>query len=264
MPIKRTVPVDTVKYVFIFTDRKILVKKNTLILPNNVSVLRDLYNNAAITKWIYEDNFDYVAAFLQSEDNIPNGYELILVVDIFAQYNIDATITARARSLLFWTESMHYCSVCGNELIDAEDETAIDCKKCNVRRYPSFSPAIIVLVTKGDKILLAKHAQRATTVYTCLAGYVEQGETIEECVVREVFEEVALNVKNVRYIKSQSWPFPNQLMLGFTCEWESGEIKIDKNELSEADWYDRDNLPDIPSYGTIARYLIDGKYKEKY
>ncbi len=260
MAIKRNIPIEEITYCFFFTDRKILVKENTLDIPNNVELFYDLQKNDAISSWIYEDTHDYIASFLLSEDYIPKGYELILTVHVFALYNKHASTTARARSLTQWIEGMNFCSSCGSELLDSEDETAVDCKKCNIRRYPSFSPAIIVLVTKGDKILLARHAHRATTVFTCLAGYVEQGETLEECVVREVYEEVSLRVKNVRYIKSQPWPFPNQLMFGYTCEWESGDIKIDEEELAEADWYERNDLPAIPNYGTIARYLIDGNY----
>ncbi len=244
---------------FIFTDRMILVKKETLELATR-DVFEALKNTNSIKQWIYEDEFDYVSCFLEDEKNIPEGFELTLVVHVFALYNNFSSLAARARSLALWTKSMNYCSTCGGKLIDSEDETAVDCSICSIRRYPSFSPAIIVLIKKDDKILLAKHAHRATTVYTCLAGYVEQGETLEECVAREVFEEVSLKVKNIKYIKSQAWPFPNQLMFGYTCDWEAGEIDIDTEELAEANWYTRDSLPSIPNHGTIARYLIDGCY----
>ncbi len=258
MAIVRNLHKEASKY-FIFTERMILVKTGTLEVATNDAFLY-LKSKKAFSTWIYEDSFDYIACFLEDEKSLPQGFELVLLVNLFALYNDLSLLAARARSLALWVKSMNYCSACGGKLADAKDETAVDCPICSTRRYPSFSPAIIVLVTKGDKILLARHAHRATNVYTCLAGYVEQGETLEECVVREVFEEVSLKVKNVKYIKSQPWPFPNQLMFGYTCEWESGEIDIDTEELAEADWYTKDNLPDIPNHGTIARYLITSSF----
>ncbi len=242
-------------YYFIFTDRMILAKKETFELATR-DVFETLKKANSIKQWIYEDKFDYISCFLEDEENIPEGFELTLVVHVFALYNNFSSLTARARALVLWTKSMNYCSTCGGKLIDSEDETAVDCSICSIRRYPNFSPAIIVLIKKDDKILLAKHAHRATTVYTCLAGYVEQGETLEECVAREVFEEVSLKVKNIQYIKSQAWPFPNQLMFGYTCDWESGDILIDKAEIEHAAWFKRDSLPQIPPKGTIAHYLI--------
>ncbi len=248
-----------IEYYFIFSDTSILVKEKTLELPDE-TVFNSLVESNAILTWISETGTHFIASFLEKNTDIPKGYELTLLVHIFAEYDARAHFAARARSLMLWKLTMNYCSSCAGELIDASDETALDCKKCSTRRYPSFSPAIIVLIKKGNKVLLAKHANRATSVYTCLAGYVEQGETLEECVKREVFEEVALKVKNVQYIKSQAWPFPNQIMFGFTCDWESGEIVIDETELESADWYSRDNFPEIPRKGTIAYALITETY----
>ncbi len=255
MAIKTNPEICNFNTIFIFYNTSILVKEHTLDLPDK-ETLQGLISEKKITSWIFEDTYNYVSCFLENDIDLPTTYELIPLVTIFSYYDSKAQLAARARSLVLWKQHMNYCSTCGGELLDSNDETAVDCKRCNIRRYPSFSPAIIVLIRKGNQVLLAKHAQRAQSVYTCLAGYLEQGETLEDCVKREVFEEVALKVTNVRYIKSQSWPFPNQIMLGFVCDWESGDIQIDKNELEEANWYYRDSFPDIPRKGTIAHYLI--------
>ena len=113
-----------------------------------------------------------------------------------------------------------------------------------------------MLVSKGDKILLARHAQRNQDVYTCLAGFVEAGESIEHAVRREIMEETGIKVKNIKYFGSQSWPFPANLMFGFTAEYESGEITPQADEIADAQWFDRDNSPATPPKGSIAYKLI--------
>lgn len=117
---------------------------------------------------------------------------------------------------------------------------------------------MIVLVSKGDKILLARHKHRNTDVFTCLAGYVETGESLEECVAREIQEESGIKVTNIRYRGSQIWPFPDQLMTAFTAEWESGELVPEATEINELCWFSRDNLPPIPRKGSVAYRLIMG------
>jgi NAD+ diphosphatase len=123
--------------------------------------------------------------------------------------------------------------------------------------YPRLSPAIIVAVCRDDRLLLAQNKRFRSGYYSVLAGFVEPGETLEECVKREVFEEVNIRVKNIRYFGSQPWPFPNSLMVGFTAEYAGGEIDENKSEIVEADWFTADNLPRIPPQITIARWLID-------
>ncbi len=255
MPLHTQKISEAVESVFIFFETKVLVKTDNRDFPS-LDVFQQLQQNEEISFWIYEDTYNYVATFVNEEEFLVEGYEFIPLVQIFSNNTNITPIISRARSLVLWRSEMHFCSHCGSKLSDAIDETAVDCLKCSKRRYPAFSPAIIVLIRKDDKVLLAKHANRGHNFHTCLAGYLEQGETLEECVKREVFEEVALQVKNVKYIKSQSWPFPNQIMFGFICDWESGEIKVDKNELEYAAWYKKDSLPEIPYKGTIANFLI--------
>lgn len=165
---------------------------------------------------------------------------------------------SRALGILNWLASMRYCSRCASPLADHPAEIARICPECGTLVYPRISPAIIVLVHRGSRVLLARHVNRNTDVFTCIAGYVEHGESLEEAVAREVFEETALRVENVRYAGSQSWPFPDQYMIAFHAEWESGEIEVNPAEISQAIWFDRDALPPVPGPGTIAWRLIHG------
>ena len=132
------------------------------------------------------------------------------------------------------------------------------CSHCRERYYPQIAPCIIVAIRRDDSILLAQHVRHRNGVHTVLAGFVEVGETLEQTVEREVFEESGLKIKNIRYIGSQPWSFPNSLMLGFLADYDSGEIRIQKEELNDAAWFKYDSpLPTLPPQGTIARKLIE-------
>lgn len=165
----------------------------------------------------------------------------------------------RAKALSEWRKKTVFCPRCGAKLVESKDFTAMQCPDCGELLFPRIDPCIIVLVRKGEKILLARHAQRNQDIYACLAGFVEAGETIENAVRREIFEETGIKVKNIQYRGSQSWPFPQQLMLGFYADYESGEITLQKEEITDARWFDRDNLPASPAPGSIAYKLIHGE-----
>jgi NAD+ diphosphatase len=156
-----------------------------------------------------------------------------------------------------WDQVSRYCGKCGKHFHLMKTERAKECLSCGHIQYPWISPAVIMAVTRGKKILLARSNHLKFSFYSVLAGYVEVGETLEECVKREVFEEVRLLVKNIRYFGSQSWPFTNSLMIAFTAEHASGEIIIDQNEILDAAWFSTDNLPRLPGWGSIARRLVD-------
>ena len=131
------------------------------------------------------------------------------------------------------------------------------CPSCGLLAFPRLSPAIITLVRKGEQALLARGVNFRAPMYSALAGFVEPGESLEQCVGREVKEEVAIDVTNIRYVSSQPWPFPNSLMLGFEAEWAGGDIVCDPVEILDANWYSRDDIPPIPPGISIARKLID-------
>ena len=140
---------------------------------------------------------------------------------------------------------------------DMPDERAKRCPACGLVNYPRLSPAVIVAVIKGDQILLARNKRFRAPFYSVLAGFVEPGETLEQCVQREIHEEVGLSVKNIRYFGSQPWPFPNSLMIGFVADYAGGEIAVDNSELMEAGWFSAESLPVLPSPISIAWQLID-------
>jgi NAD+ diphosphatase len=166
-------------------------------------------------------------------------------------------LAGKAIQIVSWDQTNQYCGRCGTNTVLFEGERAKKCPACGLINYPRISPAAITAVIKGNKILLTHNAAFRGNIHSLIAGFVEPGETIEECVHREIFEEVGLKVKNIKYFGSQPWPFPNSLMIGFTAEYESGEISVDGKEITEAGWYDISSLPDLPGKMSIARKIID-------
>jgi NAD+ diphosphatase len=175
---------------------------------------------------------------------------------------LEWAIAGRAVQLVEWARTHRYCGRCGEETAVAPGERAMKCPACGLLSFPRLSPAIITLVTRGEgadeEALLAQGVNFRGPMYSCLAGFVEPGETLEQCVQREVFEEVGILVDNVQYVASQPWPFPNSLMLGFTARYVSGDILCDPKEIADAQWFSRGALPSIPPGISIARRLIDG------
>lgn len=166
-------------------------------------------------------------------------------------------VAGRATQIINWDKEHQYCGRCGSIMVKSSSERVKVCPKCKLSSYPRISPAIIVAVTKGNEILLAHNKNFKPGLFSVIAGFVDAGETFEECVKREVMEEVGIKVKNIKYFRSQPWPFPNSLMVGFTAEYENGEISPDGVEIEEAHWYRAENLPSIPSKITIAGKLIN-------
>jgi len=164
-------------------------------------------------------------------------------------------LAGRASQLVDWYKNHRFCGTCGTQTVHHENERTLVCDNCSLHFFPRISPCVIMLVTKGDKMLLARSARFKSDFYSCLAGFIEIGETPEETVHREVKEEVDLQIKNVRYISSQSWPFPSQLMLGYLAEYDSGEIVPEPSEIADAKWFDIESLPNVPS----AKISVAGK-----
>jgi NAD+ diphosphatase len=166
-------------------------------------------------------------------------------------------IAMKALHLIEWDRTTRYCSRCGTETRRAKGMIAKECPGCGFLIFPRISPAVIVLIERDNRLLLARARRFTAEIYSVLAGFVEPGETLEETVKREIEEEVGIRVKNIRYFGSQPWPFPDSLMIGFTAEYESGEIRIDEEEIVDAGWFDPSTLPNIPGKISIARQLID-------
>jgi NAD+ diphosphatase len=164
---------------------------------------------------------------------------------------------ARASQVIEWASTHKFCGRCATPTVQVEHERCMKCPKCTLTAYPRISPAIIVLVRRGEEALLARNARFPGAFFSTLAGFSEIGETLEETLVREVREEVSIDVTNPRYFGSQPWPFPHSLMIGYTADYAGGEIKVDGKEIAEARWFQADALPSIPPKLSIARRLID-------
>ena len=162
----------------------------------------------------------------------------------------------KAFEILNWDQNTRYCPACGVPTHQISD-IGKKCPECRQEFYPHISPAIIVRITKGDSILLVHARNFRGTFYGLVAGFLEAGETLEECVHREVMEEVGLRIKNLKYFGSQPWPYPSGVMIGFTAEYESGDIKLQEEELSAGAFYTKNNLPANPRKLSLARKLID-------
>ena len=156
-----------------------------------------------------------------------------------------------------WDRTHQFCGRCGEKTRYKEGERAKECPRCGLTSFPRISPAVIVAVERGEKLLMARANRFPTAFYSVLAGFVEPGETLEEAVAREVKEEVGIELANISYFGSQPWPFPDSLMIGFTAQYAGGEICIDEAEIVDAGWFGADELPTLPGKISIARQLID-------
>ncbi|MFC3393563.1 NAD(+) diphosphatase [Brenneria rubrifaciens] len=166
-------------------------------------------------------------------------------------------LAGRGVQLAEFYRSHRFCGYCGHEMVPSKTELACLCQRCKERYYPQIAPCIIVAIRRGDAILLAQHHRHRGNMYTVLAGFVEVGETLEQTVAREVMEESQIQIKNLRYISSQPWPFPHSLMMAFMADYAGGDIRHDPKELRDAAWFRYDRLPILPPPGTVARRLIE-------
>lgn len=166
-------------------------------------------------------------------------------------------LAGRASQLLDWRRNHRYCGCCGTPTNHKQGEFAMVCPACGFVTYPRLAPAVMVLVLRGDELLLARSPHFPPEMFSALAGFVEAGETLEQCAVREVREEVGIEIANLRYFRSQSWPFPNSLMLAFFADYAGGILRPDPAEIEEAGWFERAALPKLPGRVSVARQLID-------
>ncbi len=171
-------------------------------------------------------------------------------------------IAGRALQLIDWDRTHQFCGRCGAPTEPHAAERVRACPACKLSAYPRVAPAVMALVKREKHILLARSPHFPQGMYSALAGFVEPGESLEQCLAREVAEEVGVRIGNARYFASQPWPFPHSLMIAFVCDWASGEIKPQDGEIEEANWFEVLQLPKLPSKISIARRLIDAVVKE--
>lgn len=191
--------------------------------------------------------------------DLPDGLMLAGLRTLYGRLEeVDFHVAGYAMQLLNWVADNRHCGRCGKAMALEEGDRALICTGCRNTLYPRISPAIIVAITSGRRLLLARSGNfPGRRMFSVIAGYVEPGEALEDCVRREISEEVGLAVRRIRYFGSQAWPFSGSLMVGYTAEHAGGRITVDGREIVEADWFTRDRLPEIPGKISIARQLID-------
>ncbi|MHC3123247.1 NAD(+) diphosphatase [Acinetobacter sp. GN11] len=233
---------------YIFHHQQLLVDQN-LQLPKVEKLASDL---------LFTHDEQVIARDLLAEEPIPEGLQLVPIRQLITSWSKEQFLQAsRAVQLLEWRRNHKFCSHCGHPTEVHPTEYAMVCPSCRYHQYPRVNPCIITVITRGDdEILLAKSVHNKTNMYGLIAGFVEVGETLEEAVQREAFEEVGLRLKNVQYMSSQPWPFPSNLMVAFRAEYESGEIKLQEEEIADAQFFKIDQLPEIPFKGSIAHSMI--------
>ncbi|GFO54628.1 NADH pyrophosphatase [Geomonas sp. Red276] len=194
-------------------------------------------------------------AVVSREAALPEGFAAVAWTELPDDL---ATLYGLARQILYWERLSSKCSRCGGAMARIPLSWGKKCGGCGHEHFPHIHPCVIVLVKRGEEFLLARKPEWAEGRYSLVAGFVDFGESLEECVEREVLEETGITVKNARYVGSQNWPFPSQLMAGFVADYESGEIVIDGQELEDARWFTRESMPPaLPPRRSIARWIID-------
>ena len=214
--------------------------------------------------YLEHDNIrsDCYSAEIDPQTTLPDGWtvdNLRTLYPLLGEHWFQ--LAGRAVQIVDWDRTHQFCGRCGVHMALMPHERAKQCPACGLINYPRLSPAIIIAVVKrtadGNRLLLARNHRFPKGRYSVIAGFVEPGESLEECAAREVREEVGVDITNIRYFGSQPWPFPNSLMLGFTAEYSGGDISLEEAEIAEADWFAVDALPGLPPKPSIARRLID-------
>lgn len=251
------------KQYFLFRNREIVFRTETCPEPLSESEFNSLFaGKATCIIPLDRNNHTHFAAEIPEGMILPAPFNVSGMRKALGNMHEEMLpFWLRSAHLLQWEKSTRFCASCGNALETHPTETAKRCPACAALFYPTISPCIIVLIYRNTfeerQVLLAHSPKFPLPVYSILAGFMEAGESAEETIRREIYEEVGITVKNLRYFASQAWPFPHQLMLGFFAEYDNGEIQIDNDEISDARWFSPDALPKIPAKGSIARNLID-------
>ena len=270
------------KLLFRFNNGKpipyLIEKKPKFINKLSTYIFLGEFENKNIILWDMSDsrevlgNTDQIGSFSDGEKNyhpdLPKGTYFCdlrnLLPLLKGKY---ANLCATAKGIFEWNRRVNFCQSCGGKLSSEKSGWEKDCKKCNFKVFPRIDPVVIMLITKGNDILLGRSHGWPEKMYSCLAGFIEPGETIEAAAQREAMEESGIKIKNVKYITSQPWPFPASLMMGCTGEAQSRTIKIDRNELEDAIWVSKENVFQalngldnsifMARRGAIARHLIE-------
>ena len=256
-----------VDHYFVIADENFLCTSDGSLIVANESTLAELSMSASMSvlvrhKILTEDSRRYWVAYVAPKE-IPGYQWLGLRAQLGQIPEAQFQLAGRALQIIRWHFDHQFCSRCGQLTEQHKQDLAKTCHHCTLDFYPRLSPCIITLIIRSDYCLLAKHVRSKQDRYSCLAGFVEVGESPEQTLMREVKEEVSIEVKNIRYFASQPWPFPGQLMLGYFADYAAGDIVVDTREIVAANWYRYDELPHVPPAGTISRQLIDAFVQER-
>ncbi len=247
---------------FVFRGGELLVHEADLTLPAHPAI--------ALPHWpepvmhpvgLFGERF-YQTTWVEANVQPAPGYAFIGLRALFGALDDRLLgVAARALQIVEWARTHRFCGACGTRTEHVAGEHCMRCPACGHVAYPRISPAMMVLIRRGDHVLLARHAGARAVRYSPLAGFLEPGESIEEAVHREVLEEVGLKVKDLKYFGSQSWPFPHSLMIAFTAEYAGGEIRVQEDEIVEARWFGpNDDMPPYAKGISISGALIEAHW----
>jgi NAD+ diphosphatase len=243
--------------VFGFQDGRLAVEEvaGSVEIPD-FERLRPAISGEAVFMGVLEGRDCFVASLDTAVDL--DGLSLFGLRELFGRLpDHIASLAGRASQTLEWSLAHTYCGRCGTPTDPAPGELARACPNCGALHFPRITPAVIMLVEREGRVLLARNRSFRGPFFSVLAGFVEPGETLEEAVAREIREEVGIEVEDIRYFASQAWPFPSQLMIGFVARHRSGEIAPQDSEILEAGWFGPEELPALPGPYSIARRLIE-------
>jgi NAD+ diphosphatase len=244
---------------FVFRGQELLVRETDLALPDGPVCAALGVTSAQLLPVGMLGRRYCGTAWVMGDAAPAAGYAFIGLRRLFGAIDEEVlAVASRALQIAEWARTHRYCGACGAPMQAVAGERCFACPACGHACYPRIAPAMMTLVKRGDSILLARHTGRASALFTALAGFVEAGESIEDAIHREVFEEVGLAVRDLKYFGSQFWPFPHSLMIAFTAEYAGGELVVDQGEISEARWFGPgDAMPQIPPPISIAAALIN-------
>lgn len=256
---------------FIFCGKNILAKKNPqggFELPCaeffEQFVARQK-ERGLLCDAICETPQNYAAALVKESqaESAQKEFDFVPLREFCFENEAASALALRAKGIVSWHDTYRHCPKCGEHFCDDKNETALLCPECNFRLFPRIEPCVIVMIHRGDEILLVRNKHFGATFFSHISGFVELGESAEDAVRREAMEEVGITLKNVAPLSTQSWPFPDQLMLAYSAEYAGGELVLQEDEIAEARFFKRDELPPenmLPGRGSVAWNMLYGKF----